>query len=143
VPEDLLARLRSRTGDRSVVLVVAALMVGSAAVHVHLWDIAYRHVATLGPLFLVQAIGGAVAAIVLAITRAVVVLIGSILLMLGTVAGFVLADTVGLFGFILPEVTGWAYLALSFELLSSALLVVVLIRQRRREQTLRPLTQSA
>jgi hypothetical protein len=143
VPNELLARLLSRTGDRLIVLLAAVLMVGSAAVHVHLWDIAYRHVATLGPLFLVQAIGGAVAAVVLAITRAVAVLIGCILLMLGTIVGFILADTVGLFGFTLPEVTQWAYLALAFELLSSALLVFVLMRQSRRGQTRRVSTGSA
>jgi LytS/YehU family sensor histidine kinase len=133
----------SRTGDRSIVLAAAVLALGSAAVHAHLWDIAYRHVATLGPLFLVQAIGGAVAAAVLAVTRAVAVVIGCILLMLGTVVGFVLADTVGLFGFTLPEVTYWAYVSVAFELLSSTLLMAVLIRQSQRGQTGRLSTGSA
>ena len=37
-------------------LVLTALAVAaSGAIHLYLWDIAYRHVATLGPLFVVQA----------------------------------------------------------------------------------------
>jgi hypothetical protein len=123
--------LTQRTGDMVVVLFAAALMVVSAFVHLHLWDIAYRHVATLGPLFLVQAVAALVGAVVLAVTRLVIVMVGSVLLMLGTVGGFVLADTVGLFGFKLPEVTGWAYLAMGTELVSSAVLVAVLVRHLR------------
>jgi hypothetical protein len=101
--QGLVGALSQRTGDIVVVLFASALMVASAFVHLHLWDIAYRHVATLGPLFLVQAVAALVAAVVLGATRLVVVMLGSVLLMLGTVGGFVLADTVGLFGFKLPE----------------------------------------
>ena len=41
-------------------------------------------------------------AVVLVVARAVVVALACIVLMLGTVVGFILADTVGLFGFTLP-----------------------------------------
>ena len=129
--QGLVGALSQRTGDIVVVLFASALMVASAFVHLHLWDIAYRHVATLGPLFLVQAVAALVAAVVLGATRLVVVMLGSVLLMLGTVGGFVLADTVGLFGFKLPEVTGWAYLAMGTELVSSAVLIAVLVRHLR------------
>jgi hypothetical protein len=129
--QGLVGALSQRTGDIVVVLFASALMVVSAFVHLHLWDIAYRHVATLGPLFLVQAVAALVAAVVLGATRLVVVMLGSVLLMLGTVGGFVLADTVGLFGFKLPEVTGWAYLAMGTELVSSAVLIAVLVRHLR------------
>ena len=87
-------------------------MIFSGLIHIHLWDIAYRHVATLGPLFLVQAIAALVLAVVLVVARVVVVALACIALMLGTVVGFILADTVGIFGFTLPAVTGWAYEAL-------------------------------
>jgi hypothetical protein len=124
------ARVRDTAGIAAV-LVAAALMVVSGLVHVHLWDIAYRHVATLGPLFVVQAVAALVAAVVLAITRLLVVGLAAALLMIGTIVGFVLAATVGIFGFTLPEVTGWAYLALATELLSTAILATVLVRQTR------------
>jgi hypothetical protein len=117
--------------EGAAVLSAAALVIVSGLVHVHLWDIAYRHVATLGPLFLVQAVAALVVAVALATTRLAVVMAGAVLLMLGTIGGFVLADTVGLFGFTLPVVTGWAYLALSAEAMSSVLLVAVAMRHVR------------
>jgi hypothetical protein len=123
--------LTDRTGDVVVVLFAAVLMIVSGIVHIHLWDIAYRHVATLGPLFLVQAVAALVGAVVLAATRVVFVLLGSALLMVGTIVGFVLAATVGIFNFTLPVVTGWAYLALSTEAVSAIALGVVVVRHIR------------
>jgi hypothetical protein len=109
----------------------AILMICSGLIHIHLWDIAYRHVATLGPLFLVQAIAALVFAVVLVVARVVVVALACIVLMLGTVVGFILADTVGIFGFTLPAVTGWAYEALISEVVSAAVLAVLVVRSWR------------
>jgi hypothetical protein len=85
---------------RSLVSVVfaAARMIVSGHVRLHLWDIAYRHVATLGPLLLVQTVAALMGAIALALSRRVIVPLGSTLLMAGTIIGFILADTVGLSG---------------------------------------------
>ena len=130
----LAAPVAGRRGDvvaLGAVVAAAVLMVVSGLIHVHLWNIAYRHVATLGPLFLVQAIAALVMALVLVVTRAVIVALACITLMLGTVVGFTLADTVGIFGFTLPAVTGWAYEALVTELLS-ALLLAALVRRAWR-----------
>ena len=110
------------------VVASAILMILSGLVHIHLWDIAYRHVATLGPLFMVQAIAALVLAVVLVVARAVVVALACIALMLGTLVGFILADTVGIFGFTLPVVTGWAYDALITEGLSAVILAVLVRR---------------
>ena len=76
----------------------AARMIVSGHVRLHLWDIAYRHVATLGPLLLVQTVAALMGAIALALSRRVIVPLGSTLLMAGTIIGFILADTVGLSG---------------------------------------------
>jgi hypothetical protein len=125
-----------RQGDMvalGAVVAAAILMLCSGLIHIHLWDIAYRHVATLGPLFLVQAIAALVLAVVLVVVRAVVVALGCIVLMVGTVVGFILADTVGIFGFTLPAVTGWAYEALLSELVSALLLSLLVIRSWRAE----------
>ena len=116
------------------VVAAAILMVCSGLIHIHLWDIAYRHVATLGPLFLVQAMAALVLAVVLVVARVVVVALACIGLMLGTVVGFILADTVGIFGFTLPVVTGWAYEALIAELVSAAVLAVLVVRRGGRSQ---------
>jgi hypothetical protein len=118
-------------GELIAVLLAAALMIVSGLDHLHLWDIAYRHVATLGPLFLVQTVAAFVGALALVATRLVIVMIGSALLMLGTIVGFILAATVGLFGFTLPVVTGWADLALVTEALGTLLLAVVVVRHLR------------
>jgi hypothetical protein len=106
----------------------AILMVCSGAIHIQLWDIAYRHVATLGPLFLVQAVAALVLAVVLVVTRVVAAALACILLMLGTVVGFVLAASVGIFGFTLPVITAWAYEALAAELVSAVVLGVLVAR---------------
>jgi hypothetical protein len=58
--------------------------------------------------------------------------------MLGTVVGSLGADTVGIFGFTLPAVTGWAYEALLCELLSSLLLAIVVARAGRTARVGRP-----
>jgi hypothetical protein len=110
-------------------LVAAAiLMICSGLIHVHLWGIAYRHVATLGPLFLVQAVAATMLAVVLVVTRVVVVALACVALMVGTMVGFVLAVSVGIFGFTLQIVTAWAYEALGAELLSTVLLGVLVAR---------------
>ena len=128
------AAVAGRRGDwvaYGAVVAAALLMVCSGLIHIHLWDIAYRHVATLGPLFLVQAIAALVLSVVLVATRLVVVALACIVLMLGTVGGFILADTVGIFGFKLPVVTGWAYEAVVAEVLSALVLAVLVVRSWR------------
>jgi hypothetical protein len=130
------APMAARKGDvvaLGAVVAAAILMILSGLVHIHLWDIAYRHVATLGPLFLVQAIAALVLAVVLVVARVVVVALASIVLMLGTIVGFILADTVGIFGFTLPAVTGWAYDALITESVSAVVLAVLVVRAWRTE----------
>ncbi len=124
----LVTKMRHRSTDRLAIVLAALLMVVSGLDHLHLWDIAYRHVATLGPLFLVQSVASLLGAVVLVMGRQVVIVIGSALLMLGTIAGFVVAATVGLFGFTLPVVTGWADLALVTEAVSAVVLGVVAAR---------------
>ena len=128
------ARRRNDVVALGAVVAAAILMICSALIHIHLWDIAYRHVATLGPLFLVQAVAALVLAVVLVVARVVVVAVVCIVLMAGTVVGFVLADSVGLFGFMLPAVTGWAYEALVSEVVSAVVLGVLVARAWRRSK---------
>jgi hypothetical protein len=105
---DSLFAVGRRPTTVGLMVLSAVLMVGSGAVHFYLWDIAYRHVATLGPLFILQGISAVALAIGLVAWRAAIVVLGSLALMLGTLVGFVLALTTGLFGFDLNIVSGWA-----------------------------------
>ncbi|MHB8220878.1 MAG: hypothetical protein ACYDHU_11260 [Acidimicrobiales bacterium] len=101
----------------------AALVLVTAAVHLHLWSTGYRHIATIGPLFLLQGIAGIVVAVVLASTRRMWSVVVAAGFLAATVAGFLVSVNVGLFGFqdtwVAPtaktafavEVTGFVVLA--------------------------------
>lgn len=93
----------------------AGLLIASGLVHLHLWDIAYRHVPTLDVLFLVQTGAALVAAVLLLSMRSLLLALGSAALMAGTIVGFVLARTSGIFGFHLAFSSGLAYAALIIE----------------------------
>jgi hypothetical protein len=93
----------------------AALLVTSGLIHLHLWDIAYRHVKTLDVLFLVQVVLCLLAALILLVTRHLLVVLGAAALMAGTIAGFLLARSVGIFGFHLTFSSGLAYTVLVVE----------------------------
>jgi hypothetical protein len=96
-------------------LVDAGLLVTSGLIHLHLWDIAYRNVGTLDVLFLVQTALCLLAALTLLITRNVLVVLGAAALMAGTIVGFVLVRTVGIFGFHLTFSSGLAWTVLIVE----------------------------
>jgi hypothetical protein len=125
-------KAETRGATTGLVLLSAALMLVSGFVHVHLWDIAYRHVATLGPLFLVQAIAALVLAVLFALTRRGAVVVAALGLMAGTIVGFILVLTVGLFGFTLHEITNYAVIAVVVEGLAVVLLAAAGLQLLRR-----------
>jgi len=111
----------------------AGLLIASGIIHFHLWDMpgGYRHVKTLDQLFLVQVIAAIVLAIVLVVTRHLLAVASSLLLMAGTIVGFILARTVGIFGFKLPYSTGLANTVLIIEVAAVVLLAVTGLAMRR------------
>jgi hypothetical protein len=98
----------NRAASWALFIVDGGLLVASGLIHLHLWDIAYRHVATLGPLFLVQAISALVIAVAIVATRHILAVAAGLALVVGTIVGFILARTVGIFGFKLPFSSGLA-----------------------------------
>jgi hypothetical protein len=110
----------------------AGLLVASGLIHLHLWDIAYRHVKTLDVLFLVQVVLALLAAAALLATRHLLVVLGAAALMAGTIIGFLLARTVGIFGFRLTFSSGLAYTVLVVEACAVVLLVLTGWLQRRQ-----------
>jgi hypothetical protein len=132
-------RQTSQNRDRGLMwllyLADAGLLVASGLIHLHLWDIAYRHVKTLDVLFLVQVVLALLAAVTLLVTRHVLVVAGAAALMAGTMVGFVLARTVGIFGFRLTFSSGLAYTVLVVEAAAVVMLVLTAwlqLRQRGR-----------
>ncbi len=96
---------RARTSRGLVIggrIVGAALIGWSAVIHLELWSEGYRHIATIGVLFLLQVISGGILALALlaAPTRflASVSALGA-LFMIGSLGALVVSLTVGLFGF--------------------------------------------
>jgi hypothetical protein len=132
-------RQTSQNRDRGLMwllyLADAGLLVASGLIHLHLWDIAYRHVKTLDVLFLVQVVLALLAAVTLLVSRHVLVVAGAAALMAGTMVGFVLARTVGIFGFRLTFSSGLADTVLVVEAAAVVMLVLTAwlqLRQRGR-----------
>jgi hypothetical protein len=79
------------------------LVLWSAYIHFHLWDEpqGYRHISVIGPLFLLQAIGGLMVALAVVAVRRVWVAILGIGYAISTLVGFLLSVglTDGLFNF--------------------------------------------
>jgi len=100
----------------------AGLLIASGLIHLHLWDIAYRHVRTLDVLFLVQVVLTLLTAAVLLATRHLLVTVGAAVLMAGTIVGFVLARAVGIFGFHLTFISTEAYVVLVVEAVAIVML---------------------
>jgi hypothetical protein len=114
----------------------AGLLVASGLIHLHLWDIAYRHVKTLDVLFLIQVVLCLLAAVTLLVTRRLLVVLGALALMAGTIVGFLLARSVGIFGFKLTFSSGLAYTVLVVEAAGVVLLAVTAWLQLARNVNL-------
>ena len=74
-------------------------MVGSAVIHLHLWSTGYRHIPTIGPLFLLQGLLGIGLGVTVAVTRRAWASLAGALFALSTIGGLLLSVEVGLFGF--------------------------------------------
>jgi hypothetical protein len=111
----------------------AGLMIASGLIHLHLWDIAYRHVKTLDQLFLVQVVAALLLAVALLVTRHLLVVLASLLLMAGTIVGFLLARSVGIFGFKLTFTSGLANTVLIIEIAAVILLAITALLIRRAD----------
>ena len=81
-------------------VVGGGLVIWSSYIHFHLWDsVGYRHIATIGPLFLLQSIAGFLLGLmILAVRRAWVAVLG-VGFSISTLAGFLISVDHGLFGF--------------------------------------------
>ena len=76
------------------------LLVWSAYIHVRLWKSeGYRHIPTIGPLFILQSTVGMVIGVAVVAVRRVWVAVLGAGFAISTMAGFLLSVEVGLFGF--------------------------------------------
>ena len=85
----------------TVAFVVGGLLVlWSGTLHFHLWQkVGYRHIPTIGPLYLVQSVAAVVVGVLVIAVRRVWVAIAGAGFALSTMVGFLISVEHGLFGF--------------------------------------------
>ena len=99
------------------------MLVVSGAIHLHLWSTGYQHIATIGPLFLLQGIVGILIGLAVAVSRHYRVALAGALFAAGTIGGLVLSVEVGLFGFKDSFSAPWATDSLIIEIAAFIVLV--------------------
>jgi hypothetical protein len=110
---------------------IGALLVAmSAVVHLHLWSDGYRHIPTIGPLFLAQGVVGLGLALALVVTRRLIVVAVGIVYMLASIGGLVVSDVHGLFGLHDTLAVPYARLSLIVEIAGSGVLVLCAATRR-------------
>jgi hypothetical protein len=116
---------RAGWGATVTFVVGGLLLVWSSYIHFHLWDSeGYRHIATIGPLFLLQSIAALVLGLlVVAIRRVWAALLG-VGFALSTLAGFLISVEYGLFGFKDSWQAPFANEAFAVELTAAVFLVL-------------------
>ena len=85
----------------------------------------YRTIPTIGPLFLVQGISGAILAVLLVLSRRLVLVVMAVGFMIATIGGLLLSINFGLFGFMDSLASPYVGLSLGVESSGVALLAVV------------------
>jgi len=100
----------------------SALLVSSAAIHLQLWSMGYRTIPTIGPLFFVQAVTAVLLAVLLLVSRRLVIVVMSVGFMIATVVGLLLSVSFGLFGFMDSLAAPYAGLSLALESSGAVLL---------------------
>jgi plastocyanin len=76
------------------------LIIWSSVIHFHLWQsLGYRHIATIGPLFLLQSIGGVLLGLLIVAARRVWAAVLGVGFAVSTMVGFLISVEHGLFGF--------------------------------------------
>lgn len=106
-----------------LVWVGSALLAASAVIHFHLWlSEGYRHIPTIGPLFMAQAIVGVLLALATAIFRKLVLVAGAAGLSVSSIGALLISAWWGLFGW--QESFGAPYVGLAIwvEALAAVLL---------------------
>jgi hypothetical protein len=113
-----------RVATSLALLAGAGLVAASALIHLYLWADGYRHVTTIGPLFLAQGIVGlALAVLLVACPRVLAASVG-VGYLLATLVGLVLSASVGFLGFMDTFDAPWAGTSLVVESVGTLTLTV-------------------
>ena len=116
-------RGRLSLGGQVLAVVGAGLILWSSAIHLHLWASGYKHIATVGPLFLLQGIGSIPFALALLGLRRVVLMVAGAALLVATAFGLLLSSWVALFGYQESLAVPYAGMSLVIEFGGAAVLL--------------------
>jgi hypothetical protein len=105
----------------------ATLLVWSSVIHLQLWSDGYRSISVIGPLFLIQGIGGIVLALAVVALRRVALLASGALLLAGTAVGLLVSSATGLFGFQESLAVPYATTSLAVEFTGAAIFLVATV----------------
>jgi hypothetical protein len=125
----LLARPGPATKPKGATATVAfvaggVLLIWLSYIHFHLWQNGYRHIATIGPLFLAQSIAGLLIGLLIVGARRVWTAVVGAGFALATMAGFLISVARGLFGFTDSWSAPDAHLAFVLEIVTVLVLAV-------------------
>ena len=107
-----------------VIIAGAALLLTSAAIHLHLWANGYRYKATIGPLFFAQGVAGVLIGLVTGLVRRVSVAAIGALFVVGTIAALLVSVHVGLFGYRSDLNAPWAKTSMVVEAAAAIVLIL-------------------
>jgi hypothetical protein len=93
-------------------------------VHLHLWQVGYRHIPTIGPLFLLAAVGTVTIAVAMLVWPSRLVGFLGFGTVLGILAGLIISINVGLFGFTESSSAPFAVESIVLEMASAITLAV-------------------
>lgn len=114
-----------RAGITVSLIIGSALLAASALIHLQVWSMGYRTIPTIGPLFLVQGISGAVLAVLLVFSRRLFFVVMAAGFMIATIGGLLLSVYFGLFGFM--DTLGAPYAGLSLGVESSGVVLLAVV----------------
>lgn len=103
----------------------SALLASSGAIHLQLWAMGYRNIPTIGPLFLLQGIAGALLGLLLVLWRRLLVVVAGAGFMVATISGLLVSVKFGLFGFMDTLRAPYAGLSVVLESVGIAVLSIV------------------
>jgi hypothetical protein len=101
----------------------AATIVATGAIHLHLWNIGYKNIASIGNLFLAQSISGFVLGPLIILVRRMFMVLAGAAFLAASVGGLVLSATVGFLGLHDSLSVPWATPSLIVELAGFVVLV--------------------
>jgi hypothetical protein len=105
----------------------AGLLIWSSVIHLQLWSDGYRSISVIGPLFLIQGVGGIALAVVLVVFRRLVLMAAGAVLLASTAVGLLLSASIGLFGFQESLLVPNAKTSLVVEFAGAAILAVAAV----------------